>query len=72
MINPTDPPTDQQIHRFKPTDQPIQTHHQPIPVHQSKPNPPIHTDPSSKIQNPAPVQALNKRKVREGVRREEL
>ena len=48
MINPTDPPTNQQIHRFKPTDQ-------PNPAHRSKPSSPIHADPTSKIQNPAPV-----------------
>ena len=41
MINPTD----QQIHRFKPTDQ-------PIPAQRSKPSSPIHADPTSKIQNP--------------------
>ena len=52
MINPTDPPIDQQIHCFKPTDQPIQTHHQPIPAHRSKPSSSIHADPTSKIQNP--------------------
>ena len=38
MINPINPPNDQQIHHFKSTDQPIQTHHQPIPAHRSKPN----------------------------------
>ena len=86
-----DPPIDQQIHRFKPIDQPIQTHHQPIPTHRSKATPPrssaIHADPKSKIQNLAPVQALNERiqnlalvqtlnererDVREVVRSEEL
>ena len=72
MINLTDLPTDQQIHRFKPTDQLIQTHHQPIPAHRSKLSSPIHADPISKIQNPAPVQALNERDMRKGVRREEL
>ena len=72
MINPTDPPIDQQIHCFKPTDQPIQTHHQPIPAHESKTSPPIHADPTSKIQNPASVQALNERDMREGMKREEL
>ena len=51
MINPTDPPTNQQIHCFKPTDQPIQTHNQPIPAHQTKLSSPIHANPTSKIQN---------------------
>ena len=37
MINPTNPPTDQQIHQF-------QTHHQPIPTHRSKPSLPIHDE----------------------------
>ena len=47
-INPTNPPTDQQIHWFKPTDQPIQTHHQPIPAHRSNlQNPKPNTDVSS-------------------------
>ena len=55
MINPTDPPTDQQIHRFKCTDQPIQTHHQSIPAHRSKPSLSIHANPTSKIQNPVSV-----------------
>ena len=72
MINPTDPPTDQQIHRFKCTDQPIQTHHQSIPAHRSKPSLSIHANPTSKIQNPTLVQALNERDMRKGVRREEL
>ena len=63
---------DRSIHRFKPTNQPIQTHQQPIPTHRSKPNTLIHVNPTSKIQNPTPVQALNERDVREGVRREEL
>ena len=45
IINPTDPPTDQ----------PIQTHHQPILAHRSKPSSLIHADPTSKIQNPALV-----------------
>ena len=57
MINPNDPPTDQQIHHFKPIDQSIQTHHQPILAQRSKPSSSIHADPTptSKIQNPAPV-----------------
>ena len=42
MINPTDPPIDQ----------PIQTYHQLIPAHRSKPSSPIHANPTSKIQNP--------------------
>ena len=42
MINPTDPPTDQ----------PIQTYHQLITAHRSKPSSPIHANPTSKIQNP--------------------
>ena len=60
MINPTDPPTDQQIHHFKPTDQLIQTHHQPIPAHWSKPSSPIHVDPTSKIQNPGMAMKLQR------------
>ena len=52
MINPNDPPTDQQIHHLKPTDQPIQTHHQLIPAQRSKPSSPIHADPTSNLKNP--------------------
>ena len=52
MINPNDPPTDKRIHHFKPTDQPIQTHHQPIPAQRSKPSSPIHADPTSNLKNP--------------------
>ena len=52
MINPTDSPINQQIHHFKPTNQPVQTHHQPIPTHRSKPSLPIHANLTSKIQNP--------------------
>ena len=52
MINPTDPPTDQQIHRFKPIDQLIQTHRS------IDPSPPIQTQPAdprrSNLQNPKP------------------
>ena len=58
MINPNDPSTDQQIHHFKPTDQSIQTH-----LNRSQPNDPnlahqstLIQPPTSKIQNPAPVQ----------------
>ena len=47
MINPTDPPIDQQIHCFKPTDQPIQTHHQPIQTQLVDPR-------WSNLQNPKP------------------
>ena len=54
MINPNDPPTDQQIHHFKPTDQLIQTHHQPIPTQWSKPSLPIHANPTSNLKNPKP------------------
>ena len=52
MINPTDPPTNQQIHCFKPTNQPIQTHHQPNPAHDPNPARWSKLDPTSKIQNP--------------------
>ena len=30
------------------------THHQPIPAQRSKPNSPIHTDPTSNLKNPKP------------------
>ena len=52
MINPTDPPTNQQIHCFQPTNQPIQTHHQPNPAHDPNPARWSKLDPTSKIQNP--------------------
>ena len=50
MINQTDPPTNQQIHHFKPTNQPIQTHHQSILAYWSQ-----LADPRwSNLQNPKP------------------
>ena len=80
IIGATDDQPNQSTHRS--TDPSIQTHrstnpnhHQPIPTHRSKPNPPIQTQPADstcKIQNPAPMQVLNERDVREGMRREEL
>ena len=50
------------INRSKPTDQ-------PIPAHQSKSSSPIHTDPTSKIQNPKPNTgaSFEERDVREAM-----
>ena len=47
MINPNDLPTDQRIHHFKPTDQ-------PIPTQWSKLSSPIHANPTSNLKNPKP------------------
>ena len=76
-IRATDDQPNRSTHQS--TDPPFPTHwstdpnhHQPIPAHRSKPSSLIHADPTSKIQNPAPMQVLNERDVREGVRREEL
>ena len=67
MINPNDPPTDQQIHHFKPTinrSKPTINQSQPNdpnPAHQST----LIQPPTSKIQNPTPVQWERGRAMRD-------